>query len=82
MITKIIFTLSLVLAAQAQIPGFGKCPEYQPMKDYNQEKFLGRWHEIERYFTVSEVISKCISAEYARRADGKIYVKNYYTNRM
>jgi lipocalin len=82
MITKIIFTVCLVGASWAQVPGFGRCPEYEAMVDFNQQKFLGRWIEIERYFTVSEVISKCISADYEKRADGKIYVKNYYTNRM
>lgn len=82
MISKIIFTLCLVAAVKAQVPGFGRCPEYEAMTNFNQEKFLGRWIEIERYFTVSEVISKCITADYERRVDGKIYVKNYYTNRM
>lgn len=80
--TKIVFTLCLIVVAKAQVPGFGRCPEYDAMADFNKEKFLGRWIEIERYFTVSEVISKCISVDYERRADGNIHVKNYYTNRM
>lgn len=59
-----------------------RCPEFQPMPDFDKNKFMGTWHEIERYFTVTEVVSKCISALYERRPDGKIYVNNYYTNRM
>lgn len=57
----IIFIVKII---KAQVPGFGKCPEYQAMTNFDTEKFLGKWIEIERYFTVSEVISKCISAEY------------------
>lgn len=76
---SILFVINIV---SSQVPGFGRCPEYQAMANFDKEKFLGRWIEIERYFTVSEVISKCISADYERRADGNIYVKNYYTNRL
>lgn len=59
-----------------------RCPEFQAMPDFDKNKFMGTWHEIERYFTVTEVVSKCISALYEKRPDGKIYVNNYYTNRM
>lgn len=82
MLMKIVSILFVIKIVSSQVPGFGRCPEYQPMANFDKEKFLGRWIEIERYFTVSEVISKCISADYERRADGNIYVKNYYTNRL
>ena len=59
-----------------------RCPEFQAMPDFDKNKFMGTWHEVERYFTVTEVVSKCISALYEKRPDGKIYVNNYYTNRM
>jgi apolipoprotein D and lipocalin family protein len=73
---------AVVSLVNAQVPGFGRCPEYEAMSNFDAEKFLGRWIEIERYFSVSEVISRCIVADYERRADGNVYVKNYYTNRM
>lgn len=82
MLLKVVIISLLSHLTIAQVPGFGRCPDYQPMSNFDKDKFLGKWIEIERYFTVSEVISKCISAEYERRADGNIYVKNYYTNRM
>lgn len=66
----------------AQVPSFGRCPEFDAMPEFDHEQFLGTWHEIERSFTVTEVVSKCISAEYELRADGKVYVNNHYTNRM
>lgn len=70
------------LLANAQVPSFGRCPEFGAMPDFDKEQFLGKWFEVERYFTVTEVVSKCISADYERRADGNIYVNNHYTNRM
>lgn len=52
------------------------------MPDFDREAFLGKWYEIERYFTVSEIASRCISVDYDRRSDGKIWVNNEITNRM
>ncbi|XP_058056691.1 lopap-like [Anopheles bellator] len=66
----------------AQIPGFGTCPDYSPIVRFNRTRFLGTWYEIERYFTVTEVATKCVSVTYEQRADGKIYVRNAYTNRF
>jgi len=68
--------------AQAQIPSFGGCPDYEPMANFDKERFLGRWYEAERYFTVSEVGTKCVSVDYERRADGKVWVNNAYTSRI
>lgn len=73
--------VSLVLVT-AQVPSFGRCPEFDAMPAFDKELFMGTWYEIERYFTVTEVVSKCISATYERRADDKIYVNNHYVNRM
>jgi apolipoprotein D and lipocalin family protein len=77
----VIFVASLV-SVQSQIPSFGRCPEFEPMPGFSREKFLGTWYEFERYFTATEVLSKCISATYEKRADGKMYINNHYVNRM
>jgi apolipoprotein D and lipocalin family protein len=82
MLRVLFFVVAGIFLAQAQVPSFGRCPEYEAMPDFNKERFLGTWYETERYFTVTEVVSKCISANYERRADGKIYVNNHYVNRM
>lgn len=76
-----IFIYGIVLS-QGQVPSFGRCPEFDAMAEFDKDLFLGKWYEIERYFTVTEFVSKCISADYERRADEKIYVNNHYTNRM
>lgn len=66
----------------AQIPGLGGCPDYVPITKFNRTRFLGTWYEVERYFTVSEVAAKCISATYELMPDGKVYVRNALTNRF
>lgn len=70
------------VAVNCQIPSFGGCAEYQPMLGFDREKFMGTWYEQERYFTLSELAGKCISATYERRIDGKVYVNNTVVNRM
>lgn len=82
-----ILRLTLVLSAflalgSAQIPSFGGCPEYEAMASFNKSRFLGMWYEQERYFTVSEVASKCVSVNYEIRPDGKLWLNNAYTNRI
>lgn len=72
----------LAIGVQGQIPSFGGCAEYQAMTGFEREKFLGTWYEQERYFTLSELAGKCISATYERRIDGKIYVNNTVVNRL
>ncbi|XP_062548623.1 apolipoprotein D-like [Armigeres subalbatus] len=66
----------------SQIPGLGGCPDYVPITKFDRNKFLGTWYEVERYFTVSEVATKCVSATYELMPDGKIYVRNALTNRF
>lgn len=78
---SVIFIAGIVLG-HAQVPSFGRCPEFDAMPSFDKHAFLGTWYEIERYFTVTEFVSKCISADYEQRADEKIYVNNHYTNRM
>lgn len=75
-------TMLIVGAVHAQIPSFGGCPDYPAMKNFDKEQFLGTWYEIERYFTVSEIGAKCITATYEKRPDGRIYVNNAFTNRL
>ncbi|XP_058817905.1 apolipoprotein D-like [Topomyia yanbarensis] len=74
--------LGLVSYVQCQIPGLGGCPDYSPIAKFNRSRFLGTWYEVERYFTVSEVATKCVSATYELQPDGKIHVRNALTNRF
>lgn len=67
---------------RAQVPSFGGCPVYEPMLDFDRERFLGTWYEVQRYFTVTELAARCISATYERRPDSSLWVNNAITNRL
>lgn len=82
MLKIFVFLVWGIFLSLAQVPSFGRCPEFDAMPSFDQDAFLGTWYEVERYFTVTEFVSKCISADYEKRADGRIYVNNEYTNRM
>jgi lipocalin len=56
--------------------------KYKPMKDFQKLKFMGKWYEVERFYTMRDLIATCISVTYDRFDDGKIYVTNQYTNRL
>lgn len=45
-------------------------------------QFLGVWYEAERYFQLTEVVSRCVMANYTLAADGKFRVSNEVTNRL
>lgn len=66
----------------AQIPSLGGCPAYEPMIDFDRESFMGTWYEVHRYFTVTELAARCISATYERRPDNSLWVNNTITNRL
>lgn len=82
MFLKPILILCLFGLIRAQVPAFGGCPDYEPMPNFNKTRFLGTWYEAERYFTVSEVGTKCVQVTYEYRPDGKLWVNNAYTSRM
>lgn len=82
MFGKIILTLSALAWASAQIPNLGFCPEYIPMANFDMERFLGVWYEAERYFQLSEVVSRCVMTNYTKGTDGRYHVSNQVTNRF
>ncbi|KOC60381.1 Apolipoprotein D [Habropoda laboriosa] len=82
MIGKIVFILSALALARAQIPSLGFCPDYVPMANFDMTKFLGVWYEAERYFQLTEVISRCVTTNYTSAPGGKIRVSNEVTNRF
>ncbi|KAG5674884.1 hypothetical protein PVAND_004829 [Polypedilum vanderplanki] len=68
-LARIVVCIFLIFSVNAQIPSFGRCPEYDAKPDFDKEKFLGTWFEVERYFTVTEIVSKCIKVIYERRPE-------------
>ena len=45
-------------------------------------RFLGTWYEAERYFTVSEVGSRCVTTNYLSTPEGRIIVSNEIINSL
>ncbi|XP_043257764.1 apolipoprotein D-like [Colletes gigas] len=82
MIGKIVLVLSTLALARAQIPSLGFCPDYVPMANFDMHKFLGVWYETERYFQLTEVVSRCVMANYTVGTGGKFHVSNQVTNRF
>lgn len=81
--TTMLMLLSIsVSIVHNQVPSFGGCPVYEPMSGFELERFMGTWFEIERFFTVTELASRCISASYERHSDSLIWVNNSVTNRL
>ncbi|XP_046960857.1 apolipoprotein D-like [Vanessa cardui] len=74
--------LLLVATASAQIPSLGWCPDYQPMANFNVNRFLGAWYEAERYFTVAELGTRCVTTKYESTPEGRILVSNEITNSL
>ncbi|XP_050680690.1 apolipoprotein D-like [Leptidea sinapis] len=74
--------LVLLATASAQIPSLGWCPDYQPMANFNMNRFLGNWYEAERYFTVSELATRCVNTKYEATPEGRIIVSNEITNSL
>lgn len=81
-VTLLAFAYCMFASVESQIPSFGGCPVYQPMPDFDKERFLGTWYETERYFTITELAARCISATYERRPDDLIWLNNSITNRL
>ncbi|XP_059609367.1 apolipoprotein D-like [Phlebotomus argentipes] len=79
---SVICLLVLWDTATGQFPSFGRCPDYAPVSDFDKERFLGMWYEQERYFTLTELGSKCTSMYFERRADQKLYANNGIVNRF
>ncbi|CAH2102875.1 unnamed protein product [Euphydryas editha] len=74
--------LLLVATASAQIPSLGWCPDYLPMANFNVNRFLGSWYEAERYFTVAELGTRCVTTKYESTPEGRILVSNEITNSL
>ncbi|XP_044746729.1 apolipoprotein D-like [Coccinella septempunctata] len=64
-----------------QVPFFGKCPEIDSVqKNFDLNKYTGRWFEAEKYFANFELGKKCIFADYSLFENGTMKVLNQDIN--
>ncbi|KAM6953757.1 uncharacterized protein FYW47_014360 [Aplochiton taeniatus] len=73
-----IVLLLLLPLVSAQTFHLGPCPNPKVQPNFDVNRYLGKWYEIERLPAVFES-GKCIEANYALRTDGTIRVLNSQT---
>ncbi|GJQ87777.1 hypothetical protein Trydic_g18636 [Trypoxylus dichotomus] len=54
--------------------GLLKCPRQPFVENFNISKFVGRWYEIERSFSVFELATKCLSIDISPNKRGQLRV--------
>nr|XP_035936711.1 apolipoprotein D isoform X2 [Halichoerus grypus] len=67
--------VGLFSAVDGQAFHLGKCPSPPVQKDFDVNKYLGRWYEIEK-IPVSFEKGSCIQANYSLMENGNIKVVN------
>jgi len=65
----------------SQRPGFGKCPEYPTVENFDVKKFQGEWFEVERSFYVLELVTGCTTLNFTARPDNVFRVAIKTANR-
>merc|ERR1712002_1023111 len=71
-----VFVCLFVTQTQAQVTKFFKsCPQVETKKDFDLNKYMGRWFEIEKYPNWFEKGS-CNGAEYKLKPEGGVAVNN------
>jgi len=75
---KIFALVATVLAAssvptvKAQHTSFGKCPNFNVILNFNQQRYLGRWYEYSKYETSFQKDAKCCTADYSDESIGEL----------
>ncbi|KAH1023344.1 apolipoprotein D [Dendroctonus ponderosae] len=74
--------LLLVLAQTGlgQVVSFGQCPNVTAMDNFEADKYMGKWYELERYFAVFEFGGECVTATYTLNENETITVMNTQTS--
>ncbi|KAK8392518.1 hypothetical protein O3P69_014713 [Scylla paramamosain] len=69
--------------ADGQVVLPGRCPSIPSKKDFDPDKFLGAWNEIERYFVSYEHLAGiCWVENYLFEADRGYYTRLDWTDRL
>ncbi|XP_045478258.1 uncharacterized protein LOC123683308 [Harmonia axyridis] len=77
-----LFLISAIFICEiwCQVPFFGKCPDVDVQKNFDLNKYTGRWYEAEKYFANFELGKKCIFADYSVFENGTMRVLNQDIN--
>eukprot|EP00057_Strongylocentrotus_purpuratus_P025841 XP_011680315.1 PREDICTED: apolipoprotein D-like [Strongylocentrotus purpuratus] len=72
----LLLLLGLASFSSAQVFGFGGCPRVRVARDFDLDRYFGRWFEITKFYTFYQDGLTCVSAEYRPGDDGSIRVIN------
>ncbi|CAH1400707.1 unnamed protein product [Nezara viridula] len=67
---------------EAQVPFLGACPELKTMTDFDSQRYMGKWYEAERYFSVFEFGGKCVQSNYTDGIDNNINIISKQTSSL
>lgn len=70
-----ILLLAIVGFAAAEV-GFGPCPDFEAVSDFQVGEYLGLWYEIERIEQEFQLGGECNTAFYTAKDDGSVHVLN------
>ncbi|XP_044746728.1 apolipoprotein D-like [Coccinella septempunctata] len=83
MFELLIVTALCFFGAHSQVLNTGKCPKIESVQqDFDLNKYLGKWYEQEKYFTIFELDGRCISATYSLADDGTVKVLNQQIDKL
>lgn len=80
--SHIVWLVCFLGLARAQVPFLGACPELKPMKDFDLQRYMGKWFEAERYFSVFEFGGKCVQSNYTDGIDNNINIISRQTSSL
>lgn len=68
--------LTITQLTFAQIPGIGQCPAINVVQNFDAQRYLGRWYEVEKYPFIFTLGGRCVTANYDLNADQTVQVFN------
>uniref|UniRef100_A0A1B6M8C3 Lipocalin/cytosolic fatty-acid binding domain-containing protein n=1 Tax=Graphocephala atropunctata TaxID=36148 RepID=A0A1B6M8C3_9HEMI len=80
-LVTVAFFTSCVVFVRSQRPGFGQCPDYPTVENFDIKKFQGEWYEVERSFYVLELVTGCTTLNFTSRPDNVFKVAIKTANR-
>ena len=76
-----ILAMAMLIAATQASPFIGQCAQAPVIADFNIQKYLNVWYEIERSNVPFEYNLECVSANYTLLTPSSISVHNSGTNK-
>ncbi|XP_044012549.1 apolipoprotein D-like [Aphidius gifuensis] len=68
--------ICLINTSLALLPTFGACPDVETIDRLNMTRFMGKWFEAERYFSLVDIGAKCGTFNYSSGDNGSLKLVN------